>query len=200
MDPLALESSLNTRFRQTSPPFLQSTPSTDFDWLFLQQHFGVPTRLLDWSENPFVSLYFALSSSKPGEDAALWILDPILWTQSSLTNPGLTVIPDPSTAAATQFYSGLRDPIMPRRDPIAIHSNHTNNRVVAQRGTFTLFGIGKSPMESLSYAKDCLTLFVIDRDLKTRLYEKILRIGYTHSVIYPDLSGLGSEIKTSFGF
>lgn len=199
MDPLVLEQRLKSRFLQTSAPFLATAPSTDFDWLFLQQHYGVPTRLLDWTENPFIALYFALSSSEAGKDVCVWMLDPVQWNQQALNNENLDRIPDPTMPQATQFLKNPGDDFSPN-DPIAIYGNHTNPRVTAQRGAFVMFCRSSVPMEEKAYAKDSLTALVIPDAMKKPVYEKLLAIGYTHSVVYPDLSGLGVEIKTSFGF
>lgn len=198
-DPLKLEQQLKMRFLQTSAPFLSATPATDFDWLFLQQHYGVPTRLLDWTENPFIALYFALSSSAKEDDACVWMLDPIKWNKLALNNAQLDRIPDPTMSQATQFLKDPGDDFSPS-DPIAIFGNHTNPRITAQRGTFVMFCKSTEPMENKAYADECLTCFKIPAELKPVMYETLLAIGYTHSVVYPDLSGLGAEIKTSYGF
>ena len=54
------------------------TPEPDdyFGWLFLAQHYGLPTRLLDWTENPLVALYFAVLEQEEASDGCIWALWP----------------------------------------------------------------------------------------------------------------------------
>src|SRR6185437_6953213 len=50
-------------------------PSSKWDWYFLMQHHRVPTRLLDWTENSLIALFFAVQEEGDA-DAAVWALDP----------------------------------------------------------------------------------------------------------------------------
>jgi hypothetical protein len=54
---------------------LMETPHRNHtdEWLFLAQHVGLPTRLLDWTEGLLVAVYFALKETNP----AVWMLDPV---------------------------------------------------------------------------------------------------------------------------
>lgn len=64
--------------------YIKNTPSKGlFKWAEYAQHYGVPTRFLDWSENPLVALYFACKDNRPnykhkgdidGKDATVWML------------------------------------------------------------------------------------------------------------------------------
>ena len=58
--------------------FGEEYDETPYGGLALMQHYGVPTRLLDWSANAFKALYFAVDhlwEGKEGKDGALWVLD-----------------------------------------------------------------------------------------------------------------------------
>lgn len=57
------------RFWQKSSS-LPSSAQSDFDWLFAAQHYGVPTPLLDWTEDPICALYFALCGMATEEKIA----------------------------------------------------------------------------------------------------------------------------------
>lgn len=212
-----LERQLIVRFRQRSIPFLPRTLADDWDMLFFMQHYGVPTRLLDWTENPFMGLYFALMSSpfrvrieggKPvlsfSSDAAVWMLNPIVWNRHALKHQGFDrgiLTPSDETLQSYKPKTQFADMNV---QPVALYGAHNSPRIVAQRGAFTIFGQSLSGMEK-SYVKDgfpegCLTKIVLRREVLPAMRASILSHGITESVVFPDLEGLAKEIKRGFGF
>jgi hypothetical protein len=81
-DLLQTERLLLQEFKRTNPLLIeQHRPMDDWDYLTLGQHFGLPTRLLDWSDNALTALWFATSNMRfftmPESDyAVVWILMP----------------------------------------------------------------------------------------------------------------------------
>jgi hypothetical protein len=54
----------------------EGKPSDHWERYFLMEHYGVPTRLLDWSDGALVALYFALKPVRGSQEAAVYMLDP----------------------------------------------------------------------------------------------------------------------------
>ncbi|MEX2171504.1 MAG: FRG domain-containing protein [Pirellulales bacterium] len=209
-----LERRLLTRFRQRSLPY-QVRPLTDeWDTLFFMQHYGVPTRLLDWTENPLIALHFAVmgacfelnkdGSHRYSGSSVVWILNPAAWNAHALQHqrydrgvltPGddelLGYKPGPT-------FVGMNN------HPVAIYGAHNSPRIVAQQGVFVLFGQNTEPMESVyrseSFPENCLVRVELQRSVIRRVRDSLLRHGITESVVFPDLEGLAREIKRSFGF
>lgn len=203
------------RFNQRSVPFLSHAIDTKNEWevLFFMQHYGIPTRLLDWSENPFIALYFALTSAPYSinnrkrvydQDAAIWVLDPVAWNRESLKdfsyNHGILSVEDDLIGSykPRTLYGNMRE------KPVAIYGIHNSSRIVAQRGVFIVFGKSVTPMEETyidhSFPQDCLTKLILPKNHISDLMNSLNAIGITDSVVYPDLEGLAKEIRRFFKF
>lgn len=202
-----LEADLMTAFKHRAVPFTAKLPSADMELLFLMQHHGVPTRLLDWSESPFVALFFALENARwedpdKAVESAVWLLKPILLNQTALKNniDGGRIL---SANDVLLEYAYLPNGTIRNAGklPVAMHGVHNSQRIVAQRGVFVLFGTSTTPLENQpDLAPETLTKVVIEKDAKKEIFDALFRMGIADSVVYPDLDGLGREIKNRFEY
>lgn len=71
------ENEIRNEFQSRAVQLIQGRlPADKWEWYFLMQHYGVPTRLLDWTENALIALYFAIEGHPSNCDAGVWVLDP----------------------------------------------------------------------------------------------------------------------------
>lgn len=209
-----LERSLMTRFRQRSIPYHSRSLTDDWDTLFFMQHYGVPTRLLDWTENPLIALHFALmgaskkrtKSGKPAfaSNAAVWVFDPVAWNRHALRHvsfEGGVLTPDDE---ALKGYKPIPKFAGMHNQPVALYGAHNSARIVAQQGVFTIFGRDTKPMETVfnldEFPERCLVKVVFLRSVIAPLRRSLLSHGVTESVVFPDLEGLARETRRVFGF
>jgi hypothetical protein len=193
------ESTLIKRFKQSAAMLISVTPKDSFDWLFLMQHYGVPTRLLDWSENPLVALYFAVSShgDKPGVDAALWSLRP-----SELNkNAGISdadeeyFIPSFEDEELSNYsVEILRQNSRSQLKPLATIATRNNSRIQAQHGVFTIHHNDKGPIEDVGDTTHVVK-YIIPDNSRAKMHHQLKILGFTKFQLFPELSSIGDVIK-----
>lgn len=199
-DNVVIEKQLLNRFRTRALPFIDDkAEKTDWEWLFIMQHYGVPTRLLDWSESALLGLAFALiyrEDKHVDKDASLWCLDPIKLNRDFLK--GLKADePIPSiTDKTVKRVQVFQDTEIPVDFPIAIYGPLNNIRIVAQKGVFTLFPFKeKFKLEDLDVSHNFLVKILIPKEKIDEIKSQLYIMGITENNVYPGLDSIAKEIN-----
>jgi len=196
------------RFKQDAPTLTDGTLPKEDDylaWLCLMQHYRVPTRLLDWTENVLTALYFVVSE-KQNVDGELWAMLPLALNKDSGVgyaapllgnNPILEYLLREIYWAGTPaaLAAELKLPDAQRR-PIALLPRRNFSRMVAQRSVFTLHprpDTGHSIPEVLTDPKH-LVRYIVPANDKRQLMADLDRLGINYQSLFPDLEGLARQI------
>jgi hypothetical protein len=164
----------------------------DNDWetLFDMQHYGVPTRLLDWTETLGVAVAFAVLDHHASHgDLAIYILDPVKLNKKSGLRK-IKEIPDNKFEYKAVYWNS--DPFS-ATFPIAIAPPFQNARMLAQSGTFTIHGSEGGAVEDL--VPDAVIKVQLPESTLQGAYEFIEYADLNPHKIYPDLLGITRHLN-----
>lgn len=188
------ERTLIKKFKQNATLLIDRPNDNEFEWLFVMQHHGVPTRLLDWTESSLVALYFACFENMV-DDGVLWILLPTeLNKHSGLGSDEVFDIPGINDLGNyhPDSYHADRTNIM---GPAAAITSRNTIRMQAQQGTFTIFHKKKEAIEEIGDKKQ-VWRYVIPANNKLDILEELRICGINKFQLFPELSSIGDLLKS----
>jgi FRG domain len=142
------------------------------------QHYGFPTRLLDWTKNPLTALFFACSdTSQLKVDGAVYFFLPGILPQihiSRALKSDWDHLGKPMTAAFT----------LPPE---------TNSRIFSQEGCFVVQS--KTGWPSDAFQENNISQILIPAKHKIPILKELNKIGFHYAKLFPDLDGIARFVK-----
>jgi hypothetical protein len=175
------ERALLTLFKEKAPRCLQIVPSNYWEWLVVAQHHGLHTRLLDWTFDPFVALWFALEKATNSGSR------PEVWVMNALKDDVIEELD------STRPFSGTRTKVF--------RSNFNIPRLIQQEGCFTLFKhiektkSGFVPLEKNKQLRKGLHRVRIQVHAVEKILQQLNEMGYMKSKLYPDIDAVAKDVQ-----
>ncbi|MBI3410888.1 MAG: FRG domain-containing protein [Planctomycetes bacterium] len=184
------ETFLVHRFKLEAPMRHGRLPAQDDlgGWLCLMQHYGLPTRLLDWTASLQAALYFAASfDPKPGP-AAIWVLSPVNLNKDHFDGIAVMSGPQADPLVKAAFDRG------PRTDTaLAALGEESDIRMTVQQGAYTIHG-DNTPLEDRGNADKYLVKLVIPEQARATFSEELRILGIRRASLFPDLHNLAIDL------
>jgi hypothetical protein len=170
------EQSIFDIFQREAASYFPSELGTDWEWLAFAQHHGLPTRMLDWTQNPLVALFFAVYEL-PENDGELFALQAVTKISKNELTGSPFSIPKPR-----KYYPKIVSP-----------------RIRAQEGLFIVFAEPESPLDNPLRKDWRIKRFIIPANAKQSIRYELFRLGMHNSSLFPDVDGLSARLKWQHG-
>ena len=200
-----LEYHLLRNFRKYAKIEDMAPSDSDWRWLTVAQHYGLPTRLLDWTYSPFVAAHFATAETEKFDcDGVIWFADYVK-INNMLPSP---LADELSRVGANAFSLGMLDRTLGNikdfdalgRDRVVFFEPPSvDARIINQ---FALFSVMSGPTAQLDRwleaHPELYGRLIIPRELKWEVRDKLDQANITERMLFPGLDGLASWLKRQY--
>lgn len=203
------EWNLRAVFRNEAYPFLRKFDliNDDLGTAFVMQHYSSHTRLLDWTENSLIALFFAVENVQSNNDAFIWVLDP--FKLNSSTNKFVSDVDIeelrlyPSINPEKEVLSYFDIDLLKAKSkevkyPIALKPFYIDDRMKSQNSCFTLFGHELDGLKQHPFVSDFLKQIVIPFEHFRQIKRDLYQLGISYDSIYPGLEGISKKNVYAF--
>jgi len=205
-DRVIAEDRLKREFRRRLHHYLPTVPelSDTLEWLSLMQHYGAPTRLLDFTYSIYVAAYFALESAD--DDCAVWAINAAwsLATSAELLPKNCRGGKLYLTKLLDEKRSRDFDKVFMRPTPVplaaAVNPFRLNERLTVQKGVFMCpgdvsqgFDANLRVLEGYEKRESVLKL-VIPKEHRTEAIKDLFRLNITRASLFPGLDGFAQSL------
>ncbi len=163
-------------FKRRGRPFLKIEPQSEYEWLALAQHHGMPTRLLDWTSSALAALWFTVTDTRKNDNGAIWVLK---YEEADIVKPRKDDMPFDTIETKIFFPT------------------HIVDRFIAQGGWFTVHKYErkiKSLDEEGNYENKLIKKLIVPRDSFSNIRFLLNRCGLNKVTLFPDFDGLCEHI------
>lgn len=202
-----LENELWLEFRLRSMPLMGRHIGTAWEALLIQQQYGFPTRLLDWSRSLAVAAYFSVRNIDAKSDGAVWVMAAKhLMEVRGKEKIWRTAIGDPELEKMSVREGPDEIDEFMKQPPIALSPDQIVSRMIVQRGIYTLHSFERDALSKLA-EKDKLEhgeakflhKIIIPAEAKEGLRNELsLVAGVSEETIFPDLEGFARDFVNEY--
>lgn len=195
-----LESHILRNFIRYSRPHLASRPVDDWEYLMIAQHFGAPTRLLDWSYSPLVAAHFATRERQFPGPRQIWRLD---WQRvhAAFELPPLALLIEDLEHLFTQGEPFTPWRLFEEGGPkfaCMVEPPSLDVRVSAQGAVFTLCSSSDISLDRFLEEvglEDALTRYIIEPDALPSVRDQLDTAGIDDRRLFPGLEGVAASLR-----